>query len=61
MAIYAMINDNKVDNVIVADAAVAQMFIDLGMWQDAEAVTAQKPAGIGWEFNPAGRTFTAPA
>lgn len=61
MAIYAMINGGRVDNVIVADAAVAQMFIDLGMWQDAEPVTAQKPAGIGWTFNGANRTFTAPA
>lgn len=60
MAIYAMISNGKVDNVIVADAAVAQMFVDLGLWQDREPVTAQKPAGIGWLFNSSTRTFTAP-
>lgn len=60
MAIYAMITNNKVDNVIVADAAVAQMFVDLGLWQDKEQVTAQKPAGIGWAFNSTTRAFSQP-
>lgn len=61
MAIYAMITNNKVDNVIVADQATAQMFVSFGLWQDTEQITAGKPGGIGWAFNPTTRAFTAPA
>jgi hypothetical protein len=56
MATFAVIKDNKVTNVIVADTKeIAELIVS----QTCVEYTEQNPAGIGWIYN--GETFTPPS
>lgn len=58
--LYALVKDNVVQNVIVADAAFAKVIKP--EWQAVVLLTnangTNTPCGIGWGWN--GKIFTAP-
>jgi len=55
MATYAVISDNQVTNVIVANT---QADAELATGATCVEYTDANPAGIGWTYD--GTTFTAP-
>ncbi|WP_028451237.1 hypothetical protein [Chitinilyticum aquatile] len=59
--IYAMLKGNKVDNLIVADAATASLFVDVyKMWDGAVLADGKANAVIGATYNNVTKAFTAP-
>jgi hypothetical protein len=57
MATFAMMSENTVINIIVADNK-EQSEQDLGV--TLIEYTEENPAGIGWTYDSATETFTAP-
>ena len=57
MATFAMMSENTVINIIVADNK-EQSEQDLGV--TLIEYTEENPAGIGWTYDSATGTFTAP-
>jgi hypothetical protein len=58
MATFAVINDNQVLNTIVANT---QADAELASGHTCVEYTEANPAGVGWTYDPATNTFTAPS
>jgi hypothetical protein len=58
MARQAVVKNNKVVNVIVADDAFGALMIQYGMANAVINVDANPQVGIGWTYN--GGNFVAP-
>jgi hypothetical protein len=57
MAIYAMMNGNSVENIIVADNKEAtEAALNCALIE----ITSENPGGIGWTYDPETGKFIAP-
>ena len=55
MATFAVLNSNKVVNVLIAEPGEDLLFLG-----HVVEYTEDNPAGIDWVYNPETNTFTAP-